>query len=173
MHPLIGMFRLTRSLLPPCLLATTLLVAACDAREPLYVGDPEGVNRNGQPQVIIKQDEIRLNGFPIKQYRTRAADLIPIIGIDISSQASSDAYWNAMGLQIHAAPDDGALPEEAGVCRSEQVAGLLSQFDWICAKKLAPASHVFWNSCAEDNILQIWQECALCLVVGVAHIVAD
>lgn len=110
MHPLIGMLRLTRSLLPPCLLATTLLVAACDAREPLYVGDPEGVKREAQPQVIIKQEEIRLNGFPIKQYRTRATDLIPIIGADISSQKASDAYWNATGLQIHAAPDDGALP---------------------------------------------------------------
>ncbi|AWI52130.1 hypothetical protein DEH84_00700 [Aquabacterium olei] len=108
-HLLIRMLRGAKSL-PPCLLAMTLLVAACDAREPLYVGDPEGVNRNGQPQVIIKQDELRLNGFPIKQYRTRATDLIPIIGTDISSQASSDAYWNAMGLQIHAAPDDGALP---------------------------------------------------------------
>ena len=25
----------------------------------------------------------------------------------------------------------------------------------------------------QGNILQIWQKCALCLVVGVAHIVAD
>jgi len=95
-------------ILTACLLAMMSLVAACDAREPLYVGDPEGVNRKGQPQVIIKQEEIRLNGFPIKQYRTRASDLIPIIGTDISSQASSDAYWNATGLQIHAAPEDGA-----------------------------------------------------------------
>lgn len=97
-------------ILTACLLAMMSLVAACDAREPLYVGDSEGVNRKGQPQVIIKHEEIRLNGFPIKQYRTRASDLIPIIGTEISSQASSDAYWNATGLQIHAAPDERAAP---------------------------------------------------------------
>lgn len=97
-----------RQRLLPCLLS--LLVVGCDAREPEYVGDPEGVNRKGIPQVIIRQDDLRLNGLPIKQYQTKATDLIPIIGTDVSSQASSDAYWNATGLQIHATPDDRAGP---------------------------------------------------------------
>jgi len=105
-HVLRSMSRSTKSL-AACVLAM-LVVAACDAREPLYVGDPEGVNRKGRPQVIIKEEKVRLNGFQIEQYRTKATDLMPIIGTDISSQASSDAYWNATGLQIHAAPDDGA-----------------------------------------------------------------
>lgn len=92
----------------PCLLS--LLVVGCEAREPEYVGDPQGANRNGKPQVIIRGEDLRLNGLPIRQYQTKAADLIPIIGTDISSQASSDAYWHATGLQIHAAPNDGAAP---------------------------------------------------------------
>lgn len=106
-QPLIRMLQRARSL-PPCLLAMTLLVAACDAREPLYVGDPEGVNRNGKPQVIVKEDDLRVDGFPIRTHQTKSTDLIPVIGTDISSQASSDAYWNATGLQIHATQNDGA-----------------------------------------------------------------
>jgi hypothetical protein len=105
-HALLCILRSTHSLVA-CVLAM-LVVAACDARESLYVGDPEGVNRNARPQVIIKEEDVRLNGFQIERYRTKAADLAPIIGADISSQASSDEYWNATGLQIHAAPDDGA-----------------------------------------------------------------
>lgn len=105
-HALRCMLRSTQSLVA-CVLAM-LVVAACDARESLYVCDPEGVNRNTRPQVIIKEEDVRLNGFQIERYRTKAADLAPIIGTDISSQASSDEYWNATGLQIHAAPDDGA-----------------------------------------------------------------
>lgn len=95
-----------RQRLLPCLLS--LLVVGCEAREPEYVGDPQGVNRNGKPQVIIRGDAVRLNGMTIQQYQTKAVDLIPIIGTDISSQASSDAYWHATGLQIHATPNDGA-----------------------------------------------------------------
>ncbi len=105
MKPIVFM---VRQRLLPCLLS--LLIVGCEAREPEYVGDPQGVNRNGKPQVIIRGEDVRLNGVPIKQYQTKATDLIPIIGTDISSQASSDAYWNATGLQIHAAPDDGAPP---------------------------------------------------------------
>lgn len=102
------MVLMIRQRLLACLL--TLLVVGCEAREPEYVGDPQGVNRNGKPQVIIRGEDVRLNGVPIKQYQTKATDLLPIIGTDISSQASSDAYWNATGLQIHAAPDDRARP---------------------------------------------------------------
>lgn len=86
----------------------SLSIFGCEAREPEYVGDPEGVNRNGKSQVIIRGGDVRLNGMPIKQYQTPATDLIPVIGADISSQKSSDAYWNMTGLQIHAAPEDGA-----------------------------------------------------------------
>ncbi len=105
MKPIVFM---VRQRLLPCLLS--LLIVGCEAREPEYVGDPQGVNRNGKPQVIIRGEDVRLNGVPIKQYQTKATDLIPVIGTDISSQASSDAYWNATGLQIHAAPDDGTPP---------------------------------------------------------------
>lgn len=107
-HPLRSVLMSTKSLVA-CLLAM-LLVAACDAREPLYVGDPEGVNRKGRPQVIIKEGDVRLNGFLVKTRQTKSTDLTPIIGVDIASQASSDAYWNGSGLQIHATPDDGAPP---------------------------------------------------------------
>lgn len=103
MTPMVFMIR---QRLLACLLS--LLVVGCEAREPEYVGDPQGVNRNGKPQVIIRGEGVRLNGVPIRQYQTKATDLIPLIGTDISSQESSDVYWNATGLQIHATPDDGA-----------------------------------------------------------------
>lgn len=83
-----------------------LALQGCGAREADFFKDPEGINRSAKPQVIMKGSDVILDGKLIQRYQTRPAELVPLIGRDITEQKDSDAYWDTTGIQIHATNDN-------------------------------------------------------------------
>lgn len=78
-----------------------LPLAGC-GKEPRYTGDPAGVNRQAQPQVIVKQSDIYLDGHLIKLGQTPAAEIKAWNKYAPNDQTEADAYWDQTGITIHA-----------------------------------------------------------------------
>lgn len=93
-----------------CLLALSLIVSSsllgCHAQKPEYAGDPEGVNRYAKPQIIVKKEDVYLDGHLIRMRSTTAAQVQVLTGKDPSIQTEITALFNATGLRIHAGVDD-------------------------------------------------------------------
>lgn len=77
-----------------------LPLAGCG--EPAYPGDPAGVNRTATPQVIVKKDDIYIDGHLVRQHKTTNLELKAWAGFDPDAQEESDAFWDKTGITIHA-----------------------------------------------------------------------
>lgn len=85
-------------------LSSSLL--GCHAQKIEYAQDPEGVNRSARPQVIIKKEDIYLDGHLIRMQSTTAEQARALTGKDPSNQAEIAALFDAAGLRILAGVDD-------------------------------------------------------------------
>ncbi len=105
-----------RGLVAPRLLAVSLILSSsllgCHAQKPEYARDPEGVNRSGKPEIIIKKEDVYFDGHLIRMRATTAEQVRALTGKDPSKQTEITALFNATGLRIHAGVDDpkGGLP---------------------------------------------------------------
>lgn len=92
------------------LLALSLFLSSsllgCHAQKLEYAQDPEGVNRSAKPQIIIKKEDIYLDGHLIRMRSTTAAQAQALTGKDPINQTEIAALFNATGLRIHAGIDD-------------------------------------------------------------------
>ncbi|MGQ0599026.1 hypothetical protein [Aquabacterium sp.] len=94
----------------PRLLALSLILSSsllgCHAQKPEYARDPEGVNRSAKPQILVKKDDVYLDGHLIRMRSTTAEQVRALTGKDPSNQTEITALFNATGLRIHAGVDD-------------------------------------------------------------------
>lgn len=77
-----------------------LPMAGCG--ESTYSGDPAGVNRAATPQIIVKKDDIYIDGHLIRQHKTTNLEVKAWAGFDPDAQEESDAFWDKTGITIHA-----------------------------------------------------------------------
>ena len=97
----------------------TMPIVAC-SKESVDAREPAGSSRQAKPQVIIKKEDVLLDGHLIQLHKTTAAEVKSRIGIDPSDQASADAYWNETGIVIFATPRDD-LPGRPNLVHSFRV----------------------------------------------------
>jgi hypothetical protein len=99
-----------RGLATQCLLSLSLILSSsllgCHAQKPEYAHDPEGVNRSAKPQIMIKKEDVYLDGHLIRIRSTTAEQAQSLTGKDPSNQTEITALFNATGLRIHAGVDD-------------------------------------------------------------------
>lgn len=92
-------------LLALCLVLSSSLFG-CLAQKPEYAADPEGVNRYAKPQIIVKKEDVYLDGHLIRMRSTTAEQVQALTGKDPSNQTDIAAFFNAAGLRVHAGVDD-------------------------------------------------------------------
>jgi hypothetical protein len=105
----------------------TGLVSVCLAlplpgcgKEPTRPGAGRGSSSRYGPQVIIKGQDVYLDGKLIQLQKTTAAEVKALTGFDPSDQSSADAYWNATGIIIFASTQDH-LPGQPKLVHSFRV----------------------------------------------------
>jgi hypothetical protein len=106
------------------LLALSLVLSSslcgCHAREPEYARDPEGVSRSAKPQVVIKKEDVYIDGHLIRMRSTTAEEAKALTGKDQSDPIDNAAFFNATGLRIDAGVDD-QIPGRPKLVHSFQV----------------------------------------------------
>jgi hypothetical protein len=78
----------------------------CHAQKPEYAAAPEEVNRYAKPQIIVKKEDVYIDGHLLRIGETSAQTVQAVTGKNPSNQAEIDKLFAASGLRVHALVDE-------------------------------------------------------------------